>query len=214
MSNGPGISRRRAVKWGLFSAAGLSLCPEAFASPAQVGGRDDNELYEGKKLPGGGQLDPRFLVSPYVDDVDLLEVADRMSPFNPDSWHNEWKRAAEKNEQLAEEFEKEGLSVTANEFYLRAARFYQNAELYLPESDARCFPLSTRRSTCIKERGNWSDRHLNSWKYPTKESNYQAIFRNRGELLTNDSPPYILSAAPTRRLPAPALEPDHGPPGE
>lgn len=140
MSNGPGISRRRAVKWGLFSAAGLSLCPEAFASPAQVGGRDDNELYEGKKLPGGGQLDPRFLVSPYVDDVDLLEVADRMSPFNPDSWHNEWKRAAEKNEQLAEEFEKEGLSVTANEFYLRAARFYQNAELYLPESDARMLP--------------------------------------------------------------------------
>jgi hypothetical protein len=38
MSNSPGISRRGAMKWGFFSA-GLSLCPEAFASPAQVGGQ-------------------------------------------------------------------------------------------------------------------------------------------------------------------------------
>ena len=139
MSNSPGMSRRRAMKWGLFSA-GLSLCPEAFASPAQTGGREDSELYEGKKLPGGGQLDPRLLVSPYVDDPDLLELADRMSPFNPDSWHNEWKRAAEKNERLAEEYEKDGFSVTANGFYLRAARFYQNEAIYQPESDARMLP--------------------------------------------------------------------------
>jgi len=41
----------------------------------------------------------------------------------------------------AERLEKEGLKVSANEFYLRAARFYQDAELYLPESDPRMLPL-------------------------------------------------------------------------
>jgi hypothetical protein len=94
-------------------------------------------------LPGGGQIDPRLSVSPYANDEDIVEVAERMSPFNPESWHVEWKRVAEKNERLAEEFEKEGLKVKANGFYLRAARFYQDAVVYLPESDLRMLPLST-----------------------------------------------------------------------
>ncbi|MBI4458811.1 MAG: alpha/beta hydrolase, partial [Acidobacteria bacterium] len=39
-----------------------------------------------------------------------------------------------------EGFEKEGLKVTANEYYLRAALFYQRAVTYLPESDSRMLP--------------------------------------------------------------------------
>jgi dienelactone hydrolase len=138
------ISRRSVVTWGLVSA-GLSLLPtervSARSAPlAQAGASENDELYEGKNLPGGGQIDPRLSVSPYANDEDIVEVAERMSPFNPESWHVEWKRVAEKNERLAEEFEKEGLKVAANGFYLRAARFYQDAVIYLPESDLRMLP--------------------------------------------------------------------------
>ena len=132
------------MKWGLFSGD-LSLLPKgrfstAWASPPQVGGRAEDELYEGKNLPGGGQLDPRLTVSPYNSDPDIVEVAERMSPFNADSWHLEWKRVAERNERSAEESEKEGLKITANGFYLRAARFYQEAVIYQPEADPRMLP--------------------------------------------------------------------------
>ena len=138
------ISRRSAMKWGLLST-GLSLLPKgrlstALASPAQVGGRAEEELFGSKNLPGGGQLEIRMTVSPYSSDLDIVELAERMSPFNPVSWHAEWKRIAEKNERLAEGFEKEGHKVTANEYYLRAAQFYQRAVIYQSEGDPPMLP--------------------------------------------------------------------------
>ena len=138
------ISRRSAMKWGLLST-GLSLLrpgrlSTALASPAQVGGRADKDLTGSTPLAGGGQLEIRMTVSPYSTDLDLVEVAERMSPFNPESWHAEWKRVAEKNERLAEGFEKEGLKVTANEYFVRAAQFYQRAVIYQTESDPRMLP--------------------------------------------------------------------------
>src|SRR5690348_3873087 len=137
------VDRRTAVKWGILSAGFsflangvLSSAAAAQNSPAPAG-QAKNELYEGANVPGGGQMDPRLSVSPYDPDPDIVEVAQRMSPFNPDSWHVEWGRVADKNEQLGEEFEKEGCKTTANHFYLRAARFRQNSVIYLPESDPR-----------------------------------------------------------------------------
>jgi dipeptidyl aminopeptidase/acylaminoacyl peptidase len=138
------INRRTLMKWVSLSG-GVSLLTKgglfaSSASQAQTAGTADSELYEGKNLPGGAQVDPRLMISPYSTDPDIVDAADRMSPFNPESWHVEWKRLAEKNERSAEEFEKEGLKVTANGFYLRAARFYQEAVIYLPESDSRMMP--------------------------------------------------------------------------
>ena len=139
------VSRRSLMKGGLVSA-GLSLLTkgrfsEALAAPVpQVGGRAEEELYNAKGLPGGGQLEIRMTTSALNPDLDLVEVADRMSPFNPESWFTEWNRVAEKNQQIAENFEKESLKVSANEFYYRAARFYQRAVIYLPEADSRMLP--------------------------------------------------------------------------
>lgn len=144
------VDRRTAVKWGILSAGFsflangvLSGAAAAQNSPAPAG-QAKNELYEGANVPGGGQMDPRLSVSPYDPDPDIVEVAQRMSPFNPDSWHVEWGRVADKNEQLGEEFEKEGCKITANHFYLRAARFRQNSVIYLPESDPRMLPAYRR----------------------------------------------------------------------
>lgn len=137
-----GLSRRDAMKLGLVSA-GFSLLPGAEASAAPLSdadGRDEGALYEGRNLPGGGQVDPRLSMSPFVEDPDYIEVAQRMSPFNLDSLYSENHRVAEKNEQLAEEFLKDGYKVSAGTFYLRAARFYQRAVGLMPEADERMLP--------------------------------------------------------------------------
>src|SRR3984957_10543406 len=79
-----------------------------------VGGRAEEELYPGKGLPGGGQLEIRLSASIYTSDADQLEVAQRMKPFNLASWIEEWTRVAERNEKLADKFAGDGLKVTSN----------------------------------------------------------------------------------------------------
>src|SRR5438105_13805611 len=132
MSSISNLSRRALVKWGLVSA-GLPAMSKVLASPAlaqdassesgkiaEVGGRAEEELFPGKGLPGGGQLEIRLTATIYTNDPDQLEVAQRMKPFNLDSWIVEWTRVAAKNEEEAEKLAAEGRKVTANEYYLRA----------------------------------------------------------------------------------------------
>src|ERR1700734_4564846 len=110
------ISRRGLVKLGAISA-GLAPFPRAFVSRASaqdagseagrvgvVGGRAEEELYPGKGLPGGGQLEIRISASIYTSDADQIEVAQRLKPFNLASWIEEWTRVAERNEKLAAKF--------------------------------------------------------------------------------------------------------------
>src|SRR5580693_1122652 len=131
------LNRRGWMKLGVISA-GVAPLSSAFVSRASaqdagseagrvgvVGGRAEEELYPGKGLPGGGQLEIRLTASIYTSDPDQLEVAQRMKPFNLDSWIVEWTRVAEKNEQEAEKLAAEGRKVTANEYYLRASNFYR-----------------------------------------------------------------------------------------
>src|SRR3979490_1744994 len=143
------VSRRGLVKWGL-AAAGLPALTKAFSLPAiaqdagseggkkgAVGGRADGELFTGNGLPGGGQLEIRLTQTMYTSDPDQLEVAQRMKPFELESWITEWTRVAEKNEEMADKFAAAGFKVTANEYYLRAAGFYRRACWPQPGTDSR-----------------------------------------------------------------------------
>jgi dienelactone hydrolase len=135
------------VRWSILSAGISALVPgraqDAGAESGTVGatgGRADTELFPGKSLPGGGQLEIRLTASIYTSDPDQLEVAQRMKPFNLDSWMVEWTRVAERNEQMADQFAKQGLKVTANEFYLRASNFYREACWPAPVTEPRMLP--------------------------------------------------------------------------
>jgi len=133
------VGRRNLVKLGLAATAlpilNKVLTAEALAQDASaeggkkgaVGGRSEEELYTGKGLQGGGQLEIRLTQSIYTSDPDALEVAQRMKPFNLDSWIVEWTRVAEKNEVLADKFAAEGYKITANEYYQKASTFYREA---------------------------------------------------------------------------------------
>ncbi len=151
---GTEIGRRNAIKLCLGAfAAGPSL---ASAARAQVLDKEEARkiLYPAPGLGGGGQLEVRMTLSAEHPDPDIRDVARRLKPFNPESWFSEWKRIAEKNEDLAGRFEAEGRKASAHEFYLRATDFYRNTVLYLPESDAR-LPLAY---------GKLSEMFEKSWK--------------------------------------------------
>ena len=133
------VSRRSLVKLGLGAAA-LPMLTKAFSSDAlaqdasaeggkkgAIGGRAEEELYTGKGLQGGGQLEIRLTQSIYTSDPDALEVAQRMKPYDLESWIVEWTRVAERNEELAEKFAGEGYKITAGEYYLKASGFYREA---------------------------------------------------------------------------------------
>ena len=141
------LTRRSLVRWGAVSAGITAFTPargqdagSESGTLGAVGGRAEQELYAGKGLPGGGQLEIRLSATLYTSDADQLEVAQRMKPFNLDSWVVEWTRVAEKNEQMADQFAAQGLKVTANEFYLRASNFYREACWPQPVTDSRMLP--------------------------------------------------------------------------
>jgi dipeptidyl aminopeptidase/acylaminoacyl peptidase len=138
------LNRRKVMKWGLLTAAApavarLGVSPAAAQyGPATaemvVGGRDETALFPGDNLPGGAQMEIRMVQSMHTEDPDELEVAHRAKPFDMDSWYTEWARVAEKNEQMAEAYAADGLRESANEFYLRASRFWREANYYLPDT--------------------------------------------------------------------------------
>ena len=143
------LSRRNLVRLGIGAAAvpplAHMLTSSALAQDAgpdsgklgAVGGRAETELYAGQNLPGGGQLEIRLTASIYTSDADQLEVAQRLKPFNLDSWIAEWTRVAERNEEEAEQLAKEGRKVSANEYYLRASNFYREAAWPAPVTEPR-----------------------------------------------------------------------------
>jgi dienelactone hydrolase len=155
------MSRRSLVKWGLMSAGlpafsgflGPVLRAQDAGSEAgskgEVGGRSEQELFPAKGLAGGGQLEIRLTQSIYTGDPDQLEVAQRMKPFNLESWINEWTRVAERNQELAEKAASQGYKLTANEYYLRASSFYREAAWPQPVTEARMLPTYKKMRDCF-----------------------------------------------------------------
>ena len=161
------LSRRGFVRWGIVSA-GISALQPARAQDAgaesgtvgATGGRAETELFPGKALPGGGQLEIRLTASIYTSDPDQLEVAQRMKPFNLDSWIVEWLRVAERNERMAERFAKQGFKVTANEYYLRASNFYREACWPAPVTEPRMLDNPRGVQIYNETSGHCADIHL------------------------------------------------------
>ena len=146
------VSRRGLVKMGM-AAAGLPMLARMFGSSAfaqdagseggkkgAIGGRADAELFTGNGLPGGGQLEIRLTQTLYTSDPDQLEVAQRMRPFDLESWITEWTRVAQRNEEMAQKFEADGYKITASDYYLRAAAQYRDACWPQPVTDSRMLP--------------------------------------------------------------------------
>ncbi len=146
------LSRRSLVRLGIIGTAippiSSLLNSAALAqdvglesgSIGAVGGRAETQLFPGQHLPGGGQLEIRLTQSLYTSDPDQLEVAQRLRPYDLDSWVTEWTRVAERNEKEADKLVAEGRKVSAAEYYQRASGFYRDACWPQPVTDARMLP--------------------------------------------------------------------------
>jgi dienelactone hydrolase len=98
----------------------------------------DKGLYPAPGLPGGSQLEIRQSPTYWdIPDRDAIEFAERVSPYDPESWHSENVRLAERNEVKAAEFQASGRTVTAGEYYLRAVLYWRAGLVYLADSDPR-----------------------------------------------------------------------------
>ena len=182
------LSRRSLVKWGLASAGlpafsgllGPLLRAQDAGSEAgskgDVGGRSEEELFPANGLPGGGQLEIRLTQSLYTSDPDALEVAQRMKPFNLESWIAEWTRVADRNLELAEKAASQGYKLTANEYYLRASGFYREAAWPQPVTEAKMLPTYKKmRETASTRPGSRRARRLKKCRSTTKAKCSRAI---------------------------------------
>jgi dienelactone hydrolase len=79
----------------------------------------------GETQEGGGAVSEVFL------------AASRMKPGDAQSWHEEWLRIAEHNDQRGDEEETLGHIRTAMNCWLRAADYYRSAEFWLLPDDPR-----------------------------------------------------------------------------
>src|SRR5690606_32394858 len=98
------LNRRSMVKLGLAAAGApvlsqmigqAALAQEIDLGPGgkhvgDIGGRNAKRLFPGETLRSGGQMEIRLNQSIHTDDPDELEVAQRLTPFDPQSWYDEW----------------------------------------------------------------------------------------------------------------------------
>jgi len=152
MNQHAGLSRRGLLRLGLCSA-GLPALSRVLSVPAfaqelgpgnrhvgDVRGRDEDRLFPGRDLPGGGQTEIRLNQSIHTSDPDEIEVALRLRPFDPKSWYEEWMRVADRNEEIAEGYAAQKLNVSAHQFYLRASDFCRTAIVYQQDTDESMLP--------------------------------------------------------------------------
>ena len=101
------FNRRNVLKVTLGAVSMAPVLVRNALAQAQVLTREQAEkvLFPAPGLPGGGQLEVRMEVSGENSDPDVVEIARRMKPYNPESYYSEHQRMAEKNEALAQKFE-------------------------------------------------------------------------------------------------------------
>lgn len=82
---------------------------------------------------------------------ECFQAASRMKP-DLESWHKEWLRVAERNDQRGDQEEKQGHIRTAMNCWLRAADYYRSAEFWLLPDDPRRLATFDK---CERASGKW-----------------------------------------------------------
>ncbi len=90
----------------------------------------------GETQEGGGAVSECFL------------AASRMKPGNKESWHEEWKRIADFNNDRGDSELEKGHLQTAMNCWLRACNYYRHAEFWLGSDDPRRLATFTLMEQC------------------------------------------------------------------
>ena len=84
---------------------------------------------------------------------EVLATAARIQEDDFESWTVEWLKTAQRVQELAEQSQEHGHSVSAREAYFRASNYYRAAEFYLHgnPSDPRITDFSRKARACFEQ---------------------------------------------------------------
>ncbi len=103
-------------------------------------------------------------------------VCRRMREGNEEDWYTEWRREAERLEQLAGEAEAQSHTATAHDFHLRTCSYYRAAEFMIEPADERKTPTYLRGTECFQKAGRYFSPPLEAVRVPYEDTSLHGYF--------------------------------------
>lgn len=97
---------------------------------------------------------------------ECMQVAARVTPADPDSWHEQWMRVADRNCDRARQAERTSDFLTARGAWLRASSYYRAAEFRLPIEDSRRLSTFSSCEDAFMNAGRYFSPKLERIKVP------------------------------------------------
>lgn len=107
---------------------------------------------------------------------ECLQAAARMVPGDRESWHEEWKRIADRNRERGHQEEAAGHFVTARACYLRACDYYRSAEFWLDSDDPRRLKTFSECEACFQAASPYFDHEAVRVEIPYENTFLPAYF--------------------------------------
>lgn len=113
-----------------------------------------------------------------ADVQECLDTASRISDGDMESWHNEWLALAERVYAHAEDFAKEGNTVSARNHYLKASGYYRNASFFLHAnpSDERIYEMWEKSCESFRKASSLYEPSIESVEIPYENTAMPAYF--------------------------------------
>jgi dienelactone hydrolase len=103
---------------------------------------------------------------------ECFQAANRMIPGDPESWHEEWLRVAERNDRRGDAAAAAGHVVTAKQCWLRSVDYYRSAEFWLAADDPRRLETFTKCETAFQKAGRYFDPPIERVEIPYEDGTH------------------------------------------
>jgi dienelactone hydrolase len=103
---------------------------------------------------------------------ECFQAASRMIPGDPESWHEEWLRVAERNDRRGDSAEAAGHILTAKACWLRSVDYYRSAEFWLAADDPRRLETFTKCETAFQKAGRYFDPPIERVEIPYEDGTH------------------------------------------
>jgi dienelactone hydrolase len=133
----------------------------------------------GQAQAGGGAISECF------------QAASRMVPGDPESWHREWLRVAERNRTRGDKAEAAGSVLTARACWLRAANYYRLAEYWLSHDDPRALATFELCESAFRDAGRYFSPAIEAVHVPYERDMHLSAYFVRAQAAPERSPVLI-----------------------
>ena len=129
--------------------------------------------------------------------TEVMEVVQRITPRDEESWHREWYRMGELVEAMARRGGAADNRVSARNCYSRATQYFRLSHFFLSSKDPRKLPTLHRMQDCFEAAGRYFAPPLEVVAIPYEGASSTATSCRRW-MSRARRPPSFISTAPTR----------------